>query len=224
MKEIQITLYEIFGYLVPGFVFAGSISMGYWTVFEKNDLVISKIEAPFWFLIVMISYLAGHVTQSIANIILGQRSTARLCFRNGKKGIGDHLIEASKDLTMEIIKPGVSGRPDHTTILEVCDAMIEHRGSPQTREVYLYREGFYRGMWVALAFLSLVLLWRSFLEKSVFKFEGFSHNFTSWEMLVLAAISGIVGILFFFRFRRFGKYLITHKVASALVLKHLNKE
>lgn len=223
MKELQITLYEIFGYLIPGFVFAGAISMGFWTVFEKNDLVISKPTAPFWFLIIVVSYVAGHVTQSVANIILRHRSTAKLCFQNGKKGIGDHLIEASKDLTMEIIKPGVSGRLDYTTILEVCDAMIEHRGSPQTREVYLYREGFYRGMWVALAFLSVALLWRSFLDKSVFKYEGFIHNFTSREMLVLTVISCIVGFLFFFRFRRFGKYVITHKVASALVLQHMNK-
>lgn len=224
MKEIQITLYEVFGYLVPGFVFTGAVAMGYWTVFEKNDLVISKIDTPFWFLILVVSYLSGHVTQSLANIILCKRSTAKLCFQDGKKGIGDHLIEASKRLTMDIIKPGVSGRPDHTTILEVCDAMIEHRGSQQTREVYLYREGFYRGMWVALASMSFALFWRSNLEKSVFIYDGFSHSFTNGEMFALGSLSATVGILFFLRFRRFGRYLIIHKVASALVLKHLNKE
>lgn len=64
---------------------------------------------------------------------------------------------------------------------------------------------------------------REHTSKSVFIFEKFTHSFARAEMAALAALAAILGVLFFFRFRRFGKYLIAHKVASAIVLRHLKK-
>ncbi len=224
MKEIQITLYEIFGYLVPGFVFASAIGMGYWTLFETNDLVLAKFDFPFWLIIAAVSYLAGHVAQSFANLFLKWHPNSELCFRNGKAGVGDVLIEEAKKLTKEIIDPTYTGRISPGIVIEVCDAMIEHRGSPQTREVYLYREGFYRGMFMALLALAVALGARAFTQKSVFTFQKFTHLFAPAEMGTLAGVALIVSVMFYFRFRRFGKYLIAHKLASALVLRYLDKE
>jgi hypothetical protein len=36
LKDIQVTLYDIFGYLLPGFIFLAGIAMLFWAIFMPS--------------------------------------------------------------------------------------------------------------------------------------------------------------------------------------------
>jgi len=68
IKDIEITLYEIFGYLIPGAFFGLGLTILYWTLYEPSFVCkfvsLSNQEVV---LFVFAFYMIGHVAQSVGN-------------------------------------------------------------------------------------------------------------------------------------------------------------
>src|SRR5690349_19063426 len=68
MKEIQLTLYELFGYLLPGAVLTAGLAVLFWALFFPQDAVEFDIKTvEVWATFLVMAYLVGHAGQSVGN-------------------------------------------------------------------------------------------------------------------------------------------------------------
>jgi hypothetical protein len=200
LENFAFTLYEIFGYLFSGAMGLLGLMLLYWALFvPKVPLGIATFQPGFgtWTVIVVVSYVLGHASQAAGNIFL--RSIER---------------QSAAELT------GVPA--DHLQphwIYRILDEYAVQNGKPGDRDMFIYREGFYRGTCISLFFLAATLLVRG-------TFPGTSIQFTRWllpvstvQLLTTAGICAGLALLFLKRYRRFTEYRITRAVLSALVLQ-----
>lgn len=220
MKEIQVSLYEIFGYLIPGVVAVGASLIVYWTFFVSTPFVLAHNDGNGWWLALFGSYLAGHLVQSLANIVLCRRTNISLVLESGSKlSMPVEILNEAKRFAASLVGLKTSGKLPASSVYEICDAYVQQKGINDSREVFVYREGFYRGLFMSMALLSATLFLRAFCANSEVVWFGVHHEFTWSELVFLAVISGSASWLFFRRFRRFGKYLLSHGIYSALVIR-----
>lgn len=156
MKDLQFTLYEIFGYLLPGAVLGGGLTVLFWAGFFPQPTVDIDIKSTeVWAIFLVIAYVAGHVAQGVGNAV------ARRC-----GAPEDHifqavlpasLIETCKKKIRELTGADADALPPRW-LYRVCDDSVLRSGKLGEREVYVYREGFYRGASVGMAVVAVGLL------------------------------------------------------------------
>lgn len=67
---LRVTLYEVFGYLLPGAVSLCGLGIVAWSCFwPAATLAPPNASAPFWVTIGLIAYLLGHLTQALGNLV-----------------------------------------------------------------------------------------------------------------------------------------------------------
>jgi hypothetical protein len=68
--DLCISLYEIFGHLIPGTVTLIAAVTGFWALFSANaPLPIAWLVAVPWYVALILAYLAGILTQALASQI-----------------------------------------------------------------------------------------------------------------------------------------------------------
>lgn len=156
IKGWDLTIYELLGYLVPGvvafaglFLFAGLeqpawldpsnwVGFGWW------------ITAP-----MVVAYVLGHVVQATANLVFGRRFE-KAALTDVLKDLPDSGFEAvARRLAMPdpaVAGPNLKGSPDR--FLAACTEILEQDAKTEARDLFLYREGFYRGTSIALVVLA----------------------------------------------------------------------
>lgn len=146
-KDIQVTLYDIFGYLLPGAVLLLAVALVFWTLFWPRASLNLPSTLPALAMTTMLfaAYLVGHLTQAIGNL-LEKVSPGRAKL--------DEEVPVSPELGMVLIHAVTTRFGEHTKSLEakelyhLCDQTFIHCGSLGSlgeREIFTYREGFYRG-------------------------------------------------------------------------------
>ena len=204
LKDIQITLYDIFGYLLPGTVVVLALVVGFWALFWPHSLLSVPLGLPALVVTVLLfaAYLAGHLAQAMGNIVeMWSEASKRF----------DKEIPLSDEL-QKILKASAAkhlGVPSDLSAKELyllCDQALVHKGSMGEREIFVYREGFYRGNSVALAFLTLSLCVRALCTPAI-AVIGPRTIELHWNHLALAAALTAAGAwLAFRRYLRFREY------------------
>src|SRR5882672_3874097 len=71
MKELRFTLYDIFGYLLPGFLTLGAIMVTVWTIYwkELNLNSIGRLSPNELGFAALVSYFLGHAMQALGKSI-----------------------------------------------------------------------------------------------------------------------------------------------------------
>jgi hypothetical protein len=70
-KETKVTLYDVFGYLLPGAVLVAALATVAWAVyFPHEPLSFSLPGAEAWVVLLAIAYIAGHMAQGLSNQLL----------------------------------------------------------------------------------------------------------------------------------------------------------
>lgn len=67
-EELQTTLYDLFGYLIPGFVATAALVALFWCLFQPDQPLLT-VDLN-WFVVILVSiaaYMLGHVVQAVAN-------------------------------------------------------------------------------------------------------------------------------------------------------------
>lgn len=224
LKDIQVTLYEFFGYLAPGLIFILSLAITTWAIFNPDfpldldpDLSAFQIIA-----IIFFSYLFGHFVQAISNRIERWNFFKRRVLNI--TGIPEPMFKQVKKEVSKIFEKGDLGSIDNYDIYKFCDYyVLTKKGKCEERDIYNYRIGFYRGMATAFFFLSISLIIRilrgpiilnlpstdgiSSLFKTLFPFESQEiKNINQFFMIGLLAMCALFVWLFYKRLAHFTEY------------------
>jgi hypothetical protein len=221
LDNFVFTLYEIFGYLFPGGLALLGISLLFWAVFvPRLPLGIATCQPGLvtWTAVVFISYLLGHAVQAIGNLILKGAEHDAL----GVNGtLPEEIRQRAAELSAKLLT--VNGEKlNPVWIFRTLDEQSIQTGKAGDRDIFVYREGFYRGGAIALFFLTVALLVRSWLPGSSIQFTKGVFYISQWQFLTTALITAVVGRLFVSRYRRFAEYRISRAVLAALVLQKGN--
>jgi hypothetical protein len=185
LEGLKVTLYDIFGYFLPGSIALGAVYL-YWSMSHgENALSLFPQRTATWLLLGFIAYYLGHMLQGLGNVlewligkprdaILGQgredKSKWWLCRKLKNAGRKSRWIIVGKrwepvygellKKTKEEIEKVIGPIPEDDTskwLYESCAEVIAQHGTSERQEVYEYREGFYRGSAIAFVLLAVVL-------------------------------------------------------------------
>ena len=127
-------------------------------------------------------------------------------------------MQAAQARAGALIGSPLGVNPAAQTVFDICDHYVQQEGDTAARDIYVYREGFYRGMAVAMLSLAPALVARACATGASIKAFGIEHLFTVSQLLVLALAGCIFSLLFFQRYRRFGSYLVKNALYGTLLI------
>jgi hypothetical protein len=154
-KDIELTLYDIFGYLLPGSVVVIAIVVTFWAVLWPLSslpipLTLPALAVTF---LLFVAYLSGHLVQAMANMVeKWSRGSRRFDEQIPLSGELEKLVRTAVAKHLEAPRDLTAGE-----MYLLCDQTLVHNRSLGERDIFIYREGFYRGNSVALAFLTCSL-------------------------------------------------------------------
>ncbi len=216
VEKLAFTLYEVFGYLLPGSVALIGFMFLYWAVFAPTvPLGVANFQPSFlmWSLIAIASYLLGHAAQAVANRILRRIERSALAMQ-GVPWMPERAVQTASELLgvqLDKIEPA--------WVYRALDEYAVQTGKSGDRDMFVYREGFYRASSVTLFFLSLTLLIRMIVPGASIQFTRWLFPVSWLELLTTAVVASLVAWLFLQRYRRFADYRVTRAVLSALVIR-----
>jgi hypothetical protein len=244
LGNFAFTLYELFGYLVPGCVALIGIVITYWSLFVPKvplNFTTYRPGSVTWIAVAFFAYLLGHALQGLTNPLWKQIEYEAL-FPTGKSDawLGRRAVELAakiaaasadefapideqqridKRLAVDEAKK-INGNRARWTF-RVLDGYNLQFAKPGDREIFVYREGFYRATSVSLFILVLALLLRASIPGASVTFAWGVFYISITQLLLTALLLCAVARIFVSRFRRFADYRVTHTVLSVLVLDKL---
>jgi hypothetical protein len=108
---------------------------------------------------------------------------------------------------------------DAEWLVTVCDEALVACGASGEREVFQYREGFYRGLSVAFGLFGLSILVRAMVPGSTIELEGAVYSVPTVAWMLLFALLAMCTMLIWRRFVRFRRYRIAHAITGYLVTR-----
>jgi hypothetical protein len=103
---------------------------------------------------------------------------------------------------------GAALKGNRRAFLAVCTEILDQSGNTSTRDIYLYREGFYRGTTITLLVLAIGLLVYSLARTA-------GREFVVLCLCILLCVG--VSLAFAARYRRFVRYRMASCLWGALV-------
>lgn len=219
MNFAQITIYDIVGYFIPG-VF-GSFGVYLltcpWIVtLEPHWKQVTPMK---WLFAGLCAYVLGHCMQGVANWIEAKRGWPKKK-ENRKSTTAEILGVCSEQYTAVTTwvrrTLGITG-VDPSILYEIMDAHVMQKGKTETRDVYVYREGFYRGLYVAFA-LTVIGATVRLCDPTTYTLFGGRLDLINSVLWTIAITNGIAAILSYNRFRRFEAYRVKFALMSFVAL------
>jgi len=239
LSDLRASIYDLFGYFLPGSVALAGIALISWAAwyppeyagdltFASNGVVVSAF--------VVAAYLLGHVLHGIGNLIPrltrvsesvllasqpdpGASATVPSTHQTPSRIFLDPPAPLSKALRDAIdvqLENHFRGRVKEMSALEKFGFIDEARNwAPREgdREVYIYREGFYRGMTLASALLCVGLLLRfAVAPYSCIVLDLDVTCLSRGEIAIFSLLSLCAVPAYLIRLERFARYRIERAV------------
>jgi hypothetical protein len=196
----QLTLYDLFAYLLPGLpALAGAVILG-WTLGAPQTVL--AIQSPSGYIVVtalVLAYLLGHCMQGFADF-LG---------RFGRPQMREKML---KDLESDVRKEQrlrddeKLGAADlHMLARDLVFKELNY-SPPALRDIFEYRVGYYRGMTLALSLIVISLfcrILRGTTSTAKIKLDDRLILVSDWLLTVGALLLLVVALAHYFRYRRF---------------------
>lgn len=229
IKDLQVTLYDVFGYLLPGMVFLAALATLFWAIYlPSTEFVFDLPTVEIWIIFVVMSYVAGHMAQAVGNLITWVRpSTEELVLGSTsthKGRLSESLVNACKAKAKEALSVDLTNE-NANWVYRFCDDAVIRSGKVGERDIYIYREGFYRGILIAMltfAVATLALIVRLFWVEG-HKLKTPKWDITQGQLVFFLLLWSVWAWLAFQRYRRFGEYRITHALLGFLTVKEEKK-
>jgi hypothetical protein len=217
LDKIQLTLYEIFGYFLPGTMSALSLILIYWAFCLPHvALPIYKVhpDAMGWAGIIGISYLLGHINQGIGNRYLTGAEIRAL----GPKGtITSDIRLTAQERASELM--GVRAECiDPGSLFRFADEYAVQKGQLGDRDVFVYREGFYKGCTISLSMLGIALVVRAIVAAPALRLPDYIYYISRIQIFTAAIIIFFAAAISRQRFQRFGSYRVTRAIFAFLAV------
>lgn len=200
LSELRVTLYDLFGYLAPGLVALTGLGLFFWAVLDSGLKPDGDLKAVVWTALLLIAYLLGHVIQAIANVTPGLKySLTGSWWEEPIAKPFRPVIEAK--LKAQGLLPE-DANADQT--YRICDVVAVQKVATSERELFTYREGFYRGMSVALVIVAGGLFARLLRGPATITLDK-DHTADRWMLLFFLVAVLVAAYLYFLRFERFAR-------------------
>lgn len=219
MKDIEVTLYDIFGYLGPGIVAFVGLYLLVWQLALAESQDWSRLAAGGWAAILIIAYLLGHLVQALSNIL------TRVIGWSPEESVLGEIRTGSPEIINRAVAKAcqVIGLPDQTLLSnpvlhDVADHYLQQNGKTECRDIYIYREGFYRGLAVALLILGVGALTRMIGPEGKLAIFETSIPISSGILGGFGALSLVMAYLAFRRFQRFSIYRVKNSLFGFIAI------
>lgn len=162
------------------------------------------------------AYIFGHFIQAIANSVYSRN-------RWRPENTIDSVIPAEIRAVLNDAACSVAGL-DRTQqlsgplIYDIADHFVLQHGKVAERDVYVYREGFYRGMTVGLLLLAVGCFCRMVAPASL-QVLGVVITIAAWPLFWIGLAALSVLALFVKRYFRFANYRVKYALYSFLALE-----
>lgn len=211
VENIKFTLYEFLGYLLPGGLSAFAFSILFGTAFYPHlpfPVYLIQSDLAFWAVIAVSAYACGHLTQALGNL-LPSDAEARLLPENSDCPV----VRLARETTARMLSTEAKSVTPKC-LYGFCDEYVAQNGQAGDRDLYIYREGFYRGNTVALVLLVVSVLARLCVRNPALRFTRYTVFVTPLELIVVAAFLLWSSWLAYRRFKRFGDYRVRRAITA----------
>jgi hypothetical protein len=202
ISNFNVTLYDLFGYLMPGLVALGSLSLLAWSLFiPTHPLHSPALTSVEWLIVFVLAYFLGHLVQAIGDLAFWWAHEEKVADKVGKDALGPARMK-------ELQKAAKLDDEQKNSLFGYCDTYLAQQGKTADREIYQYREGFYRGLTIAVV-PALAAIVAELIRGSASLRGGHSVHQLGTGPLVFALLIVLATIgLSFWRYRRFVEYRV----------------
>lgn len=220
MDKLSFTLYEVFGYFLPGVVGVASLAILFWALFiPATPLPVHSVElSKLWYFgLVIVSYYAGHVLQGISRSLFKNPDDTVLA---GQKGDMLPVVKRAQEQIAVSLGMAQTETPGSSMTVRLSDEVAVQHGQLGDRDVFVYREGFYRGSAASFILLDLALLARWIVPGSQLGFSP-THTFdvSRWQ---LTFVIGVVSCSIFFLLGRYKHFAALRVMRGVLAFVSLS--
>ncbi len=215
MKDIKLTLYDIFGYLVPGIVFLLGLIILYWTAFLNDSrLTFPSLSSSRWLGLAVTAYLLGHMAQAIAILLpsIFPEGISLVSARGDDKGFRELLAAARRKLAKKLEEQ--PNRLSDSAVISISTRAVKLSGGAAVDEIYEHRAGFYRGLAVSSSLVAVALVMGAVRNTGI-EIPA-PHLMGTGGLLGTAGCFAGFGVLSGLRYRRFAARRV-HQALLALV-------
>ncbi len=230
IKDLQVTLYEVFGYLIPGIVNLTGLAVLFLAMFlPSTEVILDLHTGELWVAFLLTAYVAGHMAQAIANTIERRLKPVEqtVIESTSSDRFPQSLVDACKAKAQELTAADL-GSAAPRWLYRVCDDAVVRSGKIGEREIFVYREGFYRGMFISLIMMAVgcfALCVRLFFATGLrLRMDKAHWDVTRAQLVFFAMVAGTWSYLSYRRYRRFGEYRTTQALIGFLTVKEPKKE
>ena len=227
----QFSLYDFFGFLIPGAVLLFALVMIYMGMFlPQGVLELNSLSLEEWVIFLALSYLCGHLAQGITNHLPPWNSGVKWYFTGGTNWwtrdwptIEEDSPAIARKQLGKIIDAGWIKKLQDADVCALCEHFLVMAGRTGDREVHQYRRGFYRGFSFSSFAAALAFLFRIVTPPLAVRFTGHMHEATIWELVFLAVFFSAAGGISLNRQRRFVMYLRQLSIYGFLTSIHSSR-
>jgi len=215
-RNLQLSLYDFFGYLLPGAVLSLSAWVAFGTLFWPQEpvLVWAPLSTQGAVVLLLIAYLVGHLGQGIGNLLQKLPLVDPLCASALAPTLEDSVRRAASS------RFGIAARDlTASQLLELCGEALLHSESPGEQEIFTYREGFYRGIFVSLIFLAFALIVRLIRGPAAVFAGGTAFELARGPLSFGVVLSLVGAWLALQRYKRFAAYRMRRTLLRFLALE-----
>lgn len=218
MNIVQITIYDIVGYLFPGIFALFGLYLASCPLFAHCESVLVRFTSAKFAALALLAYVLGHCIQGVANwldrLLAPKTALTRILGPEQDASVAHVRCARRRAATLFGVPVEAIGGQD---LYGLMDGYALQHGKTETRDMYIYREGFYRGLAVAFLFIAFGAIIRLLGEHHAAVIGG--RAVLSREMLLfLLAASLFATRICYQRFRRFESYRLNHSLYSFLAL------
>jgi len=225
LNDLRATLYETFGYLLPGIVFLTALVILFWAIYLPAS-PLGYVELSFQMIaaLLLLAYFFGHLNQALGNLLTKiLRSPEETVLSKGQSGsMPHHLVHIAQTRASALLGIDLS-EINPEWLFRICDETLVQRGVCTDREIYQYREGFYRGLTVSFFALTVSLMVRTVIPGASLKLGSSVQAMNTPELLFFILLSASGVWLAFRRYSRFSRYRVSHAIIGFLVLPEPEK-
>jgi len=215
--NLRITVYELLGFFVPGMVAVSAAFVLMWAAFFPTYSIPLRFQAfsvEQWLFTLLSFYLAGHLMQAISNKYpLPDKALEKNCMT---------LCQLFRD---RLEREGIIGSESQLSYREtylIASSIVSQFGSVADQDVYVYREGFYRGTSLSMFVLSASVFVRCFRFGATIRPDGLTIcRLPFLAMFTIAAVCLLAGYAFLKRYYRFSQLKAENAFACALLINPL---
>jgi hypothetical protein len=221
MKYILATTYDVFGYLIPGIVATIGLCLfaGIEGPFDAGEG--SAVTASGWTIMLFVCYLAGLLLQSGSDLFSRLRGTRGEDAVTKDPGLIDPKVLAKAHERVTAVIPDINT----DGFWRICETIVQLKGKSDTLDIFIYREGLYRGLFGATALLFAGLLRQLFSGKDLAIPLGsiqIQIGTQALSILVIASLLACIGA--FCRYRAFCAYRVRYCVCHVAFHPNLTDE